>query len=298
MNNELVKRVLVALVGIPFGVYVILEGGLFFTFFIAIISTMGLNEFYKMIENKGFKPYKYIFLIFNFIMTLITGYLLLNDQFVASMIFFIGNALFILIFSFLYQLWDHTDTPIENNMFSIVGFLYVGILFICLLFIREFGTIREYMHNLLPFQINDNVIDSSVWGKLLLIHISSIWICDSMAYFVGKSFGKHKLFERHSPKKSVEGAIGGFLSSIIYFILMLYFYIPEINYLFGIGFGLIVGIFGQLGDLVESHFKRYSGVKDSSNLIPGHGGILDRFDSIMFTSPLLLIYIFLILFLM
>lgn len=297
MNNELVKRVLVALVGVPIGIYIILNGGILFTIFISIISTLGLNEFYKMVENKGFRPYKYLFLFFNIIMTFSVGYLLINQQFVGSLVFFIGSTLFVFIFSFLYQLWDLSNTPIENNMFSLGGFLYVGIMFLCLIFIREFGLIREYMHGLLPLQIKMSSINSNIWGKLLLIHISSIWICDSMAYFVGKSFGKHKLFERHSPKKSIEGAIGGFVSSIIYFIMMLYFYIPEINYLFGIGFGIIVGIFGQLGDLVESHFKRYCGVKDSSNLIPGHGGILDRFDSIIFTSPLLLIYIFIILFL-
>ena len=106
---------------------------------------------------------------------------------------------------------------------------------------------------------------------------------------IGKSLGKHKLFKRVSPNKSVEGAVAGVVGSILVFLIVKWIEFVPISYVFAIISGLIVGIIGQLGDLVESWFKRDAGVKDSSNILPGHGGILDRFDSLLFVSPAFLI---------
>jgi phosphatidate cytidylyltransferase len=121
----------------------------------------------------------------------------------------------------------------------------------------------------------------------------AIWACDTFAYFVGKSIGKHRLFERVSPKKSIEGALGGLAGAVLAFLAVYYFEWYNISLELSLISGLIVGTFGQFGDLVESWFKRDAGIKDSSHILPGHGGILDRFDSLIFVAPVfMIIYLF------
>jgi phosphatidate cytidylyltransferase len=119
-----------------------------------------------------------------------------------------------------------------------------------------------------------------------------IWTNDTFAYIVGKSIGKHKLFERISPKKTIEGFLGGIGFAIIasYFISKYFLMLPEKNTFIWIIIALIVGIFGTIGDLVESKFKRISEKKDSGNIMPGHGGILDRLDSVIFVAPIIFLF--------
>lgn len=119
-----------------------------------------------------------------------------------------------------------------------------------------------------------------------------IWTNDTFAYLVGKTFGKHKLFERISPKKTIEGFLGGVGFSLIasYFISKYFLMVPEKNTYIWITIALIVGIFGTIGDLVESKFKRISEKKDSGNIMPGHGGILDRLDSVIFVAPIVFLF--------
>ena len=125
-----------------------------------------------------------------------------------------------------------------------------------------------------------------------LICLILIWISDTFAFWGGKTFGKHKLAPLISPKKTWEGSITGFLFTIIAGVV-LYFTINKsssiINYIL---IAVIVGFSAQLGDLFESHLKRTAKVKDSSNIVPGHGGVLDRFDSILFAAPALYIYLY------
>jgi len=111
-----------------------------------------------------------------------------------------------------------------------------------------------------------------------------IWANDTFAFVVGKSIGKHKLFERISPKKTIEGFLGGLIFALIFSVLIAKYFIFEPVFLW-IGISLVVSIFGTIGDLVESKFKRLAGVKDSGKIMPGHGGILDRLDSIIFVAP-------------
>lgn len=116
-----------------------------------------------------------------------------------------------------------------------------------------------------------------------------IWANDTFAYIVGKSIGKNKLFERISPKKTIEGFVGGVVFTIIcaYLIGNYYTFLTPFQWM---GFAAIVAVFGTLGDLVESQLKRKAGVKDSGNIMPGHGGILDRLDSVIFAVPFLFLY--------
>lgn len=111
-----------------------------------------------------------------------------------------------------------------------------------------------------------------------------------MAYFGGKFFGKHKLSEI-SPKKTWEGSAAGLVFTLIASFLFYYFSADKITLTDSIAFGLIIGIFSQIGDLFESLFKRKLNIKDSSHIIPGHGGVLDRFDSLIFVAPLIFLYL-------
>ena len=124
---------------------------------------------------------------------------------------------------------------------------------------------------------------------IIIVTFVPIWTNDTFAYIIGKSIGKHKLFERISPKKTIEGFVGGLVFSIVA-ALIIGFNQTFTSVASIIGYAVILVIFGTLGDLVESRFKRLAGVKDSGNIMPGHGGILDRLDSIIFAIPFLFLY--------
>jgi phosphatidate cytidylyltransferase len=128
--------------------------------------------------------------------------------------------------------------------------------------------------------------------KIIIGIFILIWINDTFAYIVGKSIGKHKLYEKISPKKTTEGFLGGVISAMIasYFIATYYIGGKEIAQFIWIGFALIVGVFGTIGDLIESKFKRIANVKDSGTIMPGHGGVLDRLDSVIFVAPFIFLF--------
>ena len=121
--------------------------------------------------------------------------------------------------------------------------------------------------------------------KILISILILIWTNDTFAYIVGKSIGRTKLFPSISPKKTIEGFLGGILFSIISGYLLAVFFIEAKLIYIWIVISIIVSIFSTLGDLIESKFKRLAGVKDSGKIMPGHGGILDRLDSIIFVIP-------------
>ncbi len=162
----------------------------------------------------------------------------------------------------------------NTNIYANVGTSFAGLLYI---------TIPMVLLILIRFQTYIPDVNSAYF---ILMIFCSVWICDSAAYFVGKKFGKRKLLASVSPKKTVAGAIGGFLASLLFFPIASNFILPAFPILYACIIGAAIGIFGQIGDLVESKFKRDAHVKDSGSLIPGHGGVLDRFDSIIFTIPI------------
>lgn len=128
--------------------------------------------------------------------------------------------------------------------------------------------------------------------KIIIGIFILIWTNDTFAYIVGKSIGKHKLYEKISPKKTIEGFIGGIIFAVIASYLIATYYIEgkEIAQFIWLGFALIVGIFGTIGDLIESKFKRIANVKDSGTIMPGHGGVLDRLDSVIFVAPFIFLF--------
>lgn len=133
-----------------------------------------------------------------------------------------------------------------------------------------------------------------VGGKyLLIILFCLIWINDIFAYLTGMAIGKHKLFERISPKKTIEGSLGGLVMTILTAFLVNHFWLHTMSDLKMMGMAMVVVVFGSLGDLCESMMKRQAGVKDSGNMIPGHGGILDRFDATFLAVPFVYCYLML-----
>lgn len=124
-------------------------------------------------------------------------------------------------------------------------------------------------------------------GAFLLLNMFIvIWIADSAAYFFGTKYGRHKLMERISPNKTIEGAVASLVTAIVIELMLVKILRIPISPVIAVFWGFAISIFAQVGDLVESMFKRNAGVKDSGNLIPGHGGVMDRLDSLLFTAPL------------
>jgi phosphatidate cytidylyltransferase len=177
----------------------------------------------------------------------------------------------------------------------------------CILFLfydqfQKISTSSKYLYLLgyiiLPFifitKISFGVNDYN--PKIIIGLFIIIWTNDTFAFIVGKSIGKHKLYEKISPKKTIEGFIGGTVFAILAGFLISKYYIraspkfSEKSIMIWVSIALIAGIFGTIGDLIESKFKRIAGVKDSGNIMPGHGGILDRLDSVIFVAPIIFLF--------
>ena len=185
--------------------------------------------------------------------------------------------LVILIYIMIRELYLKQNTPIHNWAYSMMSQLYIALPFALL--------------NVLAF--HTDITQSSVqYNPIIPLSVFIfIWINDTGAYCVGSTCGKHRLFERISPKKSWEGSIGGGVLAILISLVMAHFY-PFMSVFAWIGFALTVVVFGTWGDLVESLFKRQLGIKDSGSILPGHGGWLDRFDSALLAIPAVVIYLY------
>jgi phosphatidate cytidylyltransferase len=143
---------------------------------------------------------------------------------------------------------------------------------------------------LLLFMYRQDLLGDKAGSGLIILVFCLLWANDIFAYLTGKLLGKHKLFPRISPGKTIEGSLGGLVFTILAMVVFAY-YVDWLSIPVGIGMAAIAVVFGTLGDLCESMLKRQAGVKDSGKLIPGHGGILDRFDSVMFSVPFIFVYL-------
>jgi phosphatidate cytidylyltransferase len=268
--KELTKRILVALWGIPLLLILSYLGGYYFFILILIINGVTLFEYYSVYNNKQVFPYKWLGIALGSLVLIFVFYELYTEM------FFVILAGF--IFILLSQLKNQTGNSTYNMAMTFSGLGYISGFLSTLLYLRlHFG---EYFSEI--SQSNE-----FLGGKFLIILWVSIWICDTAAYFGGSLLGKHKLAPVISPNKTVEGGVFGLIFGVITFALLGLFLMPEISIKYFWISGFVVGIFGQLGDLIESRFKRDAGVKDTSTILPGHGGFLDRFDSIIFISPFL-----------
>jgi phosphatidate cytidylyltransferase len=267
-SGNMTQRVLVSVVAIPIIVAASYFGGIYFFLFSAIVAVVSYFEFSIFVRNKEIFTNLWLGILFILI-------LLVNEFFHYLDIYFLVLLLTVLLT--LFELFRNKGSAIINIGTTLLGILYIGFFADALLGIREFYPRIESLY---------------VRGGYLIISIlSTIWICDSAAFFGGVSLGKHKLFPRVSPKKSWEGAVFGFVFAILTMLLAKVIILDFLSWTSVIIIGVIIGIIGQIGDLIESLFKRDAGVKDSSTLIPGHGGIFDRFDSLLYTAPVILLYL-------
>ncbi len=313
--SNLATRVLVAVAAVPVIVGITYVGGFWFFFFVAFISTLALREFYGLAQTKGATPniglgiLGGLFINLSFFHAKLQHFLLnLFDSWHIALPFPTQTQLFLIIVVLftaavcLAELFRARGQAILNVATTVSGVMYVSVFLGTLIGLREvfvpldFPMLR-YFPNESSFMDPHLTAEVYRWGGYTVISLfATIWLCDTAAYHAGVSWGKHKLFPRVSPSKTWEGAIAGFIVAIAVALTAQIFFLSYLSIGNALIIGLIVGIFGQAGDLAESLLKRDAGVKDSSSIIPGHGGILDRFDSLIFVSPLVYLYIDYILF--
>ena len=271
------SRSIVNFLGIPLIVFLVFMGEYFFLFFISIVNFFCLREFYLLPRSEKIYPQFIIGYIISFLILLLNFFQYDKIIFFTFFDFFIICILFIIIF----ELFRGKKNPFLNISITLTGLLYVPTFLSSLFLIRNFDSQSQNFYNL---------------GMVITFVIFlSTWFCDTGALFFGKFLGKNKLLYRVSPNKTIEGSMGGFFGTFLIYILFYFFSFDEIfneyiNHFDILFIFIIIGIGAQIGDLAESLFKRNFGLKDSSSLLAGHGGFLDRFDSILFSAPLVYIY--------
>jgi phosphatidate cytidylyltransferase len=235
-----------------------------FALLFALFSVFILNEFYQLSKKAGISPQRIVGLVIGGLTFCLT-YLHVLGIISVNLIAVILSTLFVIP---AIELFRAKKNALENMAVTLLGILYVV------------GPLSLFNFFVFP----DFPADSKYDPTLLIFLFILIWAYDSGAYLFGVTFGKHRLFERISPKKSWEGFFGGwFLALVCAAVLQHYF--PTFDLMILLLIATIVTVTGTFGDLVESMIKRNLGVKDSGKFLPGHGGLLDRFDSILFASP-------------
>jgi phosphatidate cytidylyltransferase len=266
--GNLAKRIIVAIFGIPLLIVLTYLGGWYFFVIICIISSVAQWEFYQLQKNKDISPYSLIGILVGIII-LIT---------IKTALWQWGGLLAIVALMMIMS-WEMIYR--KQNMSANIGTTLMGIFYIPILL----GTLLH-----LRCLVDDLMPNTKLAGfKFIALIYITIWICDTFAYAFGSWLGKHKLYAKVSPNKSVEGSIAGLFGCLITLSMVKLLDFFPLTWFDIVLFGLVIGLVGQIGDFVESWLKRDNGVKDTSTLLPGHGGMLDRFDSLIFVSPAMLI---------
>ena len=270
MTTNKSSRVLVNLIGIPSLLAIIIAGDTFnnlpiFSVFIAVVLFLGAREITTLSMGKGGQPVIPLLLLFLAILQIDRHPAVSWD--IPIYLLILGITLMAMII----EIFRRQEKPLHNISILVFAFVWLGIM------LGSLSNLRN-----LP----------GIGLKVTFALFLSVWICDTSAFFFGKKFGERKILPDVSPNKTWVGTIAGFMSSIIFmFILYRYdFFNGIISTTDVIVIGIITGGFGQLGDWAESLLKREAGLKDTSNFLRGHGGILDRFDSLTFAAPLTFIY--------
>jgi phosphatidate cytidylyltransferase len=242
----------------------------FFTL-MAVVALIGLFEFNKLFQPSGYGSGSLIYYLVGisvYVLTALSGMSVID----ASNVLLIILSVFVLIAAELFRVREHSWRHAAG---SVMGVIYVAV---------PFGMMNAF------FLMKSGDV-AFPWIMLALFIL--VWVNDVFAYLIGSTMGKHKLSEKLSPKKTWEGAIGGIIFTI--FAAWIFSKITiELNLMEWLVLGLIISISANLGDLAESMLKRSAGVKDSGKILPGHGGILDRFDAVLFATPFVFFYLFLI----
>lgn len=252
-----------------------------------VVSVWGLYEFYQLAEKLGAKPYKAIGLISGALLFIYSIFANAYAQNLLKTDLWLPVVLAVVFLIFIAGLLDDKPDTVLNIAYTLMGIVYAVVPFMLLLLISATNSPHLSGYNNVPALTQDLAPYNFhyVLGIILLI-----WASDTGAYLVGSLIGKHKLYERISPGKTWEGSIGAAIINIgCAYVISLWF--PELAFMHWASISVLVSIFGTIGDLVESMLKRQAGVKDSGKIMPGHGGILDRFDSLLFVSPFIYAYL-------
>lgn len=268
--NNFTKRLVFGAIYVGVLSFGILYNKITFISLFFLLMLVSLYEFTSIIKLKSVFPF--IIAVFLFVFANILN---IHDIPSRSLSEIAGVTVFLSFFAaFISILFAKKEEVISH-----LGKIFLSIIYI----VVPFTLMAQ-----IPFINNEfKYVNTTILGVFILV-----WVNDSFAYLVGKNFGKTKLLERISPNKTVEGFIGGLVFTFMgAYVLSLFF--TKLSLINWLAFAGIVSTFGVLGDLIESMFKRQTGVKDSSHLIPGHGGFLDRLDSVIFAAPFIFIYLLL-----
>ena len=262
----LLPRMVAIGIGVPCLYLITLRGGVFFLLLVNLIILLGLSEFFTLMKAKGFQPSRML------------GYA--AAMAVSLNMYRGGPALTLLITVFLLLIMirevfrPSVSGALSNIAVTVLGVMYVGWLG------GHFVMLRELPANL-------DIADPKLGAHLIFFAALVIWACDILAYVIGILVGRRRMLPHISPAKTWAGAFGGLAGGAMAGWLCAQTFLTLISPLSGALMGLVSAALGQLGDFAESMFKRDAGLKDSARLIPGHGGILDRMDSLLFSVPIL-----------
>lgn len=259
-------RVITAIIGVLFVMGLVWLGGLFFTGAVTIVSLLALNEFAKMLRNVDIKIYALPAAICTAFIVIASGFY--------SLPLYIGTSLlaFVLL---LYLILGIKQSQMTSLIYTAFGVIYFGMGFGALVLLRGASSLHF-----------SSVITMDMGIFFILFALIGTWASDSFAYLVGRKWGKHKMAPHISPNKTVEGLLGGVVGCIV--LETLFAVSVNLDIFYGFALAVIISFMAPMGDLFESYIKRACDVKDSGNLLPGHGGMMDRFDSLLFVAPSLL----------
>ena len=264
-NSSLLKRVFAALVFGPVIIWVFWTKGIVLYVFLVGITAFGQWELYLMMREKLRFPHRLI--------GFVSGLLILTDVYLGHSEHLIGIIVLSLMLYFTYEIFFGKDDRLRNVSLALFVTVYPALF--------------------TAFLIKIDLINDTYWGSykrfILLFVLVTVWIFDTSSYFIGRFFGKHRFFPGISPGKTAEGFWGGFISVLLMGLIISLINIDSLKFHF-LAIAVITALAGQIGDLSESIIKREMGIKDSSRIIPGHGGILDRFDSLIFAGPVVYFY--------
>ncbi|MDO9694584.1 MAG: phosphatidate cytidylyltransferase [Candidatus Latescibacteria bacterium] len=272
LGAGLVPRAAVTVLGVPLLAAAAVQGGLVFRALIGLLVLLGVREFLLLMSAKGYGPFKVI----GTLAALACAWAVAHGP--AAAVPVLTAALLAVMTVELMR--RNMDRSLNHVAVTLFGALYVGWLGGFLVLLRE-TTAREG-------------VDGFSGLRAIALLAALTWACDTLAFLVGVAVGRRPLLPRVSPRKSVEGAVGGVLGATAAGLVAAGTFAPFLSPLQGGLLGAVCGVTGQVGDLVESMLKRDAGVKDTADLLPGHGGILDRFDSLLFNAPV--VYYALVLF--
>lgn len=271
------KRILSGIIGGLLAIGVIYEGNWLFFIAIILLTMWGWREYIRLVRH----------ISVNVPILLGYGWLLL----------FLGSVWFsqiqctillgaILVYwSLLRPIFFHNKIKFVDSAYAFMGLVYIAFGFTAMLALRCSSLGIHLGLDQVPFGVDSTRV-------IMFLLIFSTWASDTCAFFVGKYWGTHKLCVAISPGKTKEGIIGGCIGTIV--VAMIVAVVGQIPVIHGFLIGIIIAVMAPLGDLIESVLKRTCGVKDSGTLIPGHGGVLDRFDSLLVAAPMVLLYVYIV----